>query len=84
MQTTIRTTVRIREDLFSQFRLLAVKKGISFQEVINDTLALGLGKVSDLESDKEAMVKIDKLRMSLADKKVDLKDLLNKSRLDLK
>ncbi len=84
MQATIRTTVRIRKDLFDQSRLLAVKKGTSLQEIINNTLALGLGKVSDLESTKEAMMKIDKLRMSLSDKKIDLEDLLSKSKSDLK
>lgn len=84
MQTTIRTTVRIRKDLFDQSRLLALKNGTSLQEIINNTLALGLGKVSDLESSKEAMGKIDKFRMSLSDKKINLEDLLSKSRSDLK
>ena len=84
MQTTIRTTVRIRKDLFDQSRLLALKNGTSLQEIINNTLALGLGKVSDLESSKEAMKKIDKLRVSLSGKKVDLENLLSKSRSDLK
>lgn len=84
MQTTVRTTVRIRKDLFDQSRLLALKKGTSLQEVINTTLALGLGKISDLVSIKEAMMKIDKLRLSLADKKISLEDLLNKSSSDLK
>ena len=84
MQTTIRTTVRIRKDLFDQSRLLALKNGTSLQEIINSTLALGLGKVSDLESNRKAMAKIDKFRMSLSDKKFNLEDLLNKSRSDLK
>lgn len=92
MQTTIRTTVRIRKDLFDQSRLLALKRDISLQEVINNILALGLGKVSDLESNKKAMVKIDKLRMSLlrsknfssSNKKINLEGLLSKSKLDLR
>lgn len=84
MQTTIRTTVRIRKDIFNQSRLLAVKKGTSIQEIINNALALGFGKMSDLESTKEAMMKIDKFRMSLSDKKIDLADLLKKSKSDLK
>ena len=84
MQTTIRTTVRIRKDLFDQSRMLALKNGTSLQEIINNTLALGLGKVSDLESNKKAMVKIDKLRISLSGKNINLEDLLNKSRSDLK
>lgn len=81
---TIRTTIRIRKDLLDQFRYLALKKGTSLQEIINNTLALGSGKVSDLESTKEAMMKIDKLRLSLSDKKIDLEDLLNKSKSGLK
>ncbi len=81
---TIRTTVRIRTDLFEQFRFLALKKRISLQEVINSTLALGLGKISDLDSDRKAMAKIDTFRISLADKKLSLEDLLDKSKSDLK
>lgn len=84
MQTTIRTTVRIRKDLFDQSRLLALRNGTSLQEIINKTLALGLGKISDLESSRKAMAKIDKLRMSVTDTKFNLKDLLNESRSDLK
>ena len=84
MQTTIRTTVRIRTDLFDQFRFIALKKSTSLQEVINNTLALGLGKISDLDSDRMAMGKIDRFRISLEDKKVSLEDLLNKSKSDLK
>ena len=84
MQATIRTTVRIRKDLFDQSRLLALKKGTSLQEIINNTLALGLGKVSDLESSKESMAKIDKFRVSLSDKQINLEDLLISSKSDLK
>jgi len=84
MQTTTRTTVRIRTDLFDQFRLLALQKGTSLQEVINTTLALGLGKVSNLDSDRKAMAKIDTFRISLADKKINIEDLLDKSKSDLK
>lgn len=84
MQTTIRTTVRIRKDLFDQFRFLALKKGSSLQEVINNTLALGLGKVSDLDQNRKAMSKIDKFRISLADKKIFSEDLLDISKFDLK
>lgn len=84
MQTTIRTTVRIRMDLFDQFRFLALKKGTSLQEVINNTLALGLGKISDLDSDRKAMSKIDTFRISLENKKISLEDLLDKSKSDLK
>ncbi len=84
MQTTIRTTIRIRKELFDQSRLLALKNRTSLQEIINNILALGLGKVSDLESSREAMAKIDKLRISLSDRKINLEDLLSTSRSDLK
>lgn len=84
MQTTIRTTIRIRKDLFDQSRLLALKKGTSLQEVINNTLALGLGKISDLESSKKAMSKIDKFRISLSDKQINLEDIQAQSKSDLK
>ena len=84
MQTTIRTTVRIRKDLFDQSRFLALKKGISLQDIINNTLALGLGKVSDLESNKKAMAKIDKFRTRLSDKQIHLENLLTDSKSELK
>lgn len=84
MQTTVRTTIRIRANLFDQFRFLALKKGTSLQEVINNTLALGLGKISDLDSDRKAMSKIDTFRISLENKKISLEDLLDKSKSDLK
>ena len=84
MQNSVRTTVRIRKDLFDQSRLLALKKGTSLQEIINNTLALGLKKVSDLESNKEAMAKIDKFRMSLSNTHINLKDLQALSKSDLK
>ena len=83
MQTTVRTTIRIRKDLFDQSRLLALKNSTSLQEVINSTLALGFGKVSNLESSKEAMIKIDKFRKSLSGKKINLKGLLNITKSDL-
>lgn len=84
MQTTVRTTIRIRKDIFDQSRLLALKNGTSLQAVINTTLALGLGKVSDLKSNEEAMAKIDKFRLSLSGKKIDLGDLLSQSKSALK
>ena len=84
MPTTVRTTIRIRKDLLDQSKLLAVKKSISLQEIINTTLALGLGNLTNLESNKEAMEKIDAFRTSLSGKKNNLEDLLNKSKSDLK
>jgi len=84
MYTTTRTTLIIITDLFDQFRFLALQKGTSLQDVINTTLALGLGKISDLDSDTKAMAKIDSFRLSLADKNISLEGLLDESKADLK
>ena len=84
MQNTVRTTIRIRTDLFDQFRLIALQKRTSLQEVINSTLALGLGKISNLDSDRKAMKKIDALRISMNDKKFSLDNLIKESKLNLK
>lgn len=84
MQTTIRTTIRIRKDLFDQSRLLAFQRGISLQDVINETLVLGFGHVSDLNLHREAMARIDHFRESLRGKKIDIKNILKESKKDLK
>lgn len=84
MQSTVRTTIRIRKDLFDQSRILALKKGISLQEVINNTLALGFGKITNLEANRQAMAKIDKFRASLDEESVNLRNLLASSKSDQK
>lgn len=84
MQTIVRTTIRIRKDLFDQSRLLSFRQGRSLQQVINDTLALGFGRISDLDSQVEAMEKIDDFRKSLMGKKININRLLSDSRKDLK
>ncbi len=84
MQATIKTTIRIRKDLFDKSRHLAVEKGTSFQEIINKTLAIGFGKVIDLERNRKSMNKIDKLRNILDSKKISSKDLFQESKSDLK
>lgn len=84
MQNAVRTTIRIRKDLLDQSRLLAIRRGTNLQEVINSTLAKGFGHISDLDSQKQAMVKIDKFREDLAGRKINLKKLLKLSRKDLK
>ena len=81
---TIRTTIRIRKDLLDQSRLLALRCDTSLQQVINDTLAQGFGHVSDLNTHKEAMARIDLFRKSLKGKKIDIKKILRESRKDLK
>lgn len=82
MQTTIRTTIRLRKDLIDQSRMIALKKGASLQEIINDTLALGFKHVSDLNSVQEAMKRIDAFRQSLTLKDIDLKKLLAENKKD--
>lgn len=84
MQDTIRTTVRLRKDLIDYSRLQAFNRGISLQEVINETLALGIGHISDLDTRKKAMACIDRFRNSLKGKKIDVSKILQKSKKDLK
>lgn len=84
MQTTVRTTIRIRKDLIDQSRLLAFNRDTSLQDVINETLALGFGHISDLDAQQEAMARIDKFRESLKGKKIDIQKILQESKKDLK
>lgn len=84
MQTTIRTTIRIRKDLFDQSRLLALKRDLSFQEVINQSLALGLGHISDINNHQQAFREIDKFRESLKHKKINVQKIIAQSKLELK
>lgn len=84
MQTTSRTTIRIRKDLIDQLRLLAFNREVSLQDVINETLALGFGHISDLDIQHDAMARIDKFRESLRGKKIDIQKILQESKKDLK
>ncbi|OGD87296.1 hypothetical protein A2164_04035 [Candidatus Curtissbacteria bacterium RBG_13_35_7] len=84
MQNTVRTTIRIRKDLLDLSRQYAIKRSTSLQNAINYTLAAGFGHVSDLDSRRQAMSKIDKFRKSFDGKKVDLKKLLKSSKKDFK
>ncbi|MBI2039632.1 hypothetical protein HYT18_01005 [Candidatus Microgenomates bacterium] len=83
MQTTIRTTVRIRKDLFDQSRLLAFQRGVSLQDVINEALSLGFGHISDLDIQREAMAKIDNFRKSLHGAKINTKRLVEENKREL-
>ncbi len=65
MQNTVRTTIRIRKDLYDQSRKLAYQTNSSLQEVINSALAKGFGATSSLNSRKEAMNKINAFREGL-------------------
>lgn len=84
MQTTVRTTLRIRKDLLDQFRVLALKNETSLQEVINHTLTFGLGHISDLNSHKKAMEEIDRFRKSLKGRKINIQKILEESKKDQK
>ncbi len=83
MLDTVRTTIRIREDLLKQSRYLALEQDTSLQEVVNDLLAKGLGYVSDLNRSKQAMRNIDQFRASLKGKKINVKKLLADNKKEL-
>lgn len=84
MLTTVRTTLRIRKDLLNHFRLLAFKNETSLQEIINHTLASGLGHISDLNTHKRAMDEIDRFRESLKGRKINIQKILDEAKLNLK
>ena len=84
MINTVRTTIRIRKDLFDQSRLLALKRNTSLQEVINDTLIKGFRYITDIDRHKEAMAAIDTFRESLGRRKVNLQKLLEQNKKDQK
>lgn len=84
MNITVRTTVRIRKDLFDQSRLLALKRNTTLQEVINDTLIKGFRYITDIDRHKEAMAAIDTFRESVGRRKVNLQKLLEQNKKDQK
>lgn len=85
MQTTVRTTIRIRKDLLDQSRRLALERGTNLQDVINDVLAKGYGSVTDLNRHKQAMTTIDSIRKNLSQSgKIDTLALINESKKDFK
>lgn len=91
MQTTVRTTIRIRKDLLDQSRMLALKRGTSLQEVINDILLKGYGNhITDFDIHdvhQEAMANIDKLREDirkrLKGKSINTKKLIEQNKKEL-
>lgn len=91
MQTTVRTTIRIRKDLLDQSRLLALKQGTSLQEVINSVLLKGYNNhITDFDihdPHQEAMANIDRLResirKSLRGKKINVEKLIAQNKQDL-
>jgi len=84
MQNTVRTTIRIRKDLLDQSRLLALSKGVSLQDVINDTLAIGYKHVSDFTMARNSMKQIDTFRKNMQKKNINLKNLIEMSKADQK
>lgn len=82
METT-RTTIRLRKDLLDQSRMTALHKHTSIQNVINDTLAIGFSRVTDLNIAQDSIEQIDKFRNSLKDRDVNLEKLLTISKHDL-
>ena len=84
MNNTVRTTIRIRKDLFDQSRLLAFNQGTSLQQVVNDMLAKGLSYISDVGNRERAMAEIDKFRNSMRGKKINVQALIkdNKKQLE--
>ena len=79
---TVRTTIRIRKDLLDQSRLLALRRDISLQQVINDTLAQGFGHITDFDIHRQAMKRIDKFRANLKGK-INTKKLVGKNKKEL-
>ena len=83
VRDTVRTTIRIRKDLLNQSKLHALRQGTSLQETINQTLAAGFGQVSDLNTQEVAMAKIDNLRKSLTNQKINVQKLVEKNKRQL-
>lgn len=62
MQSTVRTTIRLRQDLFELSRLIAFNKKASLQDVINQGLAIGYKHITDLNAADQAMEHINTFR----------------------
>ena len=84
MQTTVRTTLRIRKDLLDQSRIIAFNKGESLQDVINETLALGYKHITDLNKAHDSMKQIDDFRQGILKKYINLKSLIEESKSEQK
>lgn len=88
MQNTVRTTIRIRKDLLDQSRMLALKRGTSLQEVINDILLKGYDNhITDFDIHQQAMANIDRLREDirkrLKGKNINTKKLIEQNKKEL-
>ncbi|MBI4096778.1 MAG: hypothetical protein HY425_03630 [Candidatus Levybacteria bacterium] len=83
MINTVRTTIRIRKDLFDQSRLLAFQRNTSLQEVINDTLIKGFRHTTNINPHKEAMAVIDGLAKKMRGKKINVQQLIDENKKQL-
>ncbi len=83
MQNSVRTTIRIRKDLLDQSKLISLKRQTSLQETINQALALGFGHISDLDSQRQAMAKIDKFREKLTSQKFKTSEMIEQNKGEL-
>ena len=84
MQTTVRTTLRIRKDLLDQSRTLAFNRGKPLQDIINQTLAIGYKHITDLNSANKSMKQIDDFRRQMVKKNINFTNLLKTSKSDQK
>lgn len=62
--------------------MLAFKKGVSLQDIINETLSIGYKHVTDLNIARESMKQIDTFRKNMEHKKINIKKLLELSKSD--
>ena len=68
MQNIVRTTIRIRKDLLDLSKLLALQKGVSMQQVINEMLEYGFDQLPKKKSRREIMDEIDRMREEIYQK----------------
>ncbi len=82
---TVRTTIRLRKDLFEHSKFIAFKQDTTIQDVINNALAAGFGHITDLDLHQKAITDIDKIREDLRKKKkkFNVQELIEKNKKDL-
>lgn len=83
MQNAVRTTIRLRKDLLDQSRLVAIQENTSIQNVINNTLAKGFGRISDLEKRRIIMKRIDNFRKSISGKNINAQSIYEANKKEL-
>ena len=84
MQATVRTTIRIRKDLFEHSRRLAFERGTSLQDVVNIALERGFRNSSDVNRHIQAMCTIDTIREKLGrTRSIDVQALVRANKKEL-